>query len=77
MIHLDLQPELEAQLAAEAAARPLDSSTDEARQRILDLAALTDPQEGIRQGLDDLAQGRTRPAREVFDEFRQKYQIPH
>jgi prevent-host-death family protein len=48
----------------------------EAYQRLLDLAASADAEEGIRQGLDDVAQGRTRPAREVFDEIRRKHGIP-
>jgi prevent-host-death family protein len=41
----------------------------EAYQRLLDIAARADANEGIRQGLDDVAHGRTRPAREFFDEF--------
>ena len=48
----------------------------EAYQRLLDIAAQADAEEGIRQGLDDVAHGRTRPAREVFDEIRRKYDIP-
>ena len=48
----------------------------EAYQRLLDLAASADAEEGIRQGLDDVAHGRTRPAREVFDEIRSKHGIP-
>jgi prevent-host-death family protein len=48
----------------------------EAYQRLLDLAANADAEEGIRQGLDDVTQGRTRPAREVFDEIRRKHGIP-
>jgi prevent-host-death family protein len=48
----------------------------EAYQRLLDLAAQADAYEGIRQGLDDVAHGRTRPAREVFGEIRRKYEIP-
>jgi prevent-host-death family protein len=48
----------------------------EAYQRLLDLAASADAEEGIRQGLDDVAQGRTHPAREVFDEIRRKHGIP-
>jgi prevent-host-death family protein len=44
-------------------------------QRLLDLAALADPEEGLRQGLDDIAKGRTRPAREVFAELREEYGI--
>ena len=48
----------------------------EAYQRLLDIAARADAEEGIRQGLDDVAHGRTRPAREVFDEIRRKHDIP-
>ena len=48
----------------------------EAYQRLLDVAASADAEEGIRQGLDDVAHGRTRPAREVFDEIRRKHDIP-
>jgi hypothetical protein len=39
-------------------------------QRLLDIAAQVDPSEGIRQGLEDVARGRTRPAHEVFGEIR-------
>jgi prevent-host-death family protein len=48
----------------------------EAYQRLLDIAAQADAEEGIRQGLDDAAHGRTRPAREVFDQIRRKHAIP-
>ena len=48
----------------------------EAYQRLLDIAARADAEEGIRQGLDDVAHGRTRPAREVFDRIRLKHGIP-
>jgi prevent-host-death family protein len=48
----------------------------EAYQRLLDIAARADAEEGIRQGLDDVAHGRTRPARKVFDEIRRKHDIP-
>jgi prevent-host-death family protein len=48
----------------------------EAYQRLLDLAASADVDEAIRQGLDDVAHGRTRPAREVFEEIRRKHDIP-
>ena len=41
----------------------------EAYQRLLDIAASADAGEGIRQGLDDVANGRTRPARAAFDEI--------
>lgn len=49
----------------------------EAYQRLLDIAACADAEEGIRQGLDDVARGRTRPAKEVFDEIRRKHGISH
>jgi prevent-host-death family protein len=48
----------------------------EAYQRLLDIAASANAEEGIRQGLDDVAHGRTRPAKEVFDEIRRKHDIP-
>jgi prevent-host-death family protein len=47
----------------------------EAYQRLLDIAARADSEEGIRQGLDDVAHGRTRPAKEVFDDLRRKHGI--
>ena len=47
----------------------------EAYQRLLDIAARADAGEGIRQGLDDVAHGRTRPAREFFDEFEAEHGI--
>ena len=40
-----------------------------AYQRLLDLAARADVEEGIRQGLEDVRKGRTRPADEFFAEF--------
>ena len=48
----------------------------EAYQRLLDVAASANAEEGIRQGLDDVTHGRTRPAKEVFDEIRRKHDIP-
>ncbi len=47
----------------------------EAYQRLLDIAASADVDEGIRQGLDDVAHGRTLPAREAFERIRRKYDI--
>lgn len=49
----------------------------EAYQRLLDIAARADSEEGIRQGLDDVAHGRTRAAKEVFDDIRRKHGISH
>jgi prevent-host-death family protein len=47
-----------------------------AYQRLLDLAACADSQEGIRQGLEDANRGRTRPAAEFFDEFEAAHGLP-
>lgn len=40
-----------------------------AYQRLLDIAAQADAEEGIRQGLEDSKQGKVRPAREIFAVF--------
>jgi len=48
----------------------------EAYQQLLDIAAQADVAEAIRQGLADVAQGRTRPAGDVFEEIRQQHGIP-
>ena len=48
----------------------------EAYQRLLDIAAQADAEEGIRQGLEDVARGRTRPARSAFNEVRRRNDIP-
>lgn len=48
----------------------------DAYQRLLDLAAEADVIEAIRQGDEDVAMGRTRPAAETFSEIRKKYGIP-
>ena len=42
----------------------------DAYQRLLNIAARADVREAIRQGIDDVASGRTRPASDVFDEIR-------
>jgi prevent-host-death family protein len=46
-----------------------------AYQRLLDIAARADAEEGIRQGLEDVKKGQTRPAREFFDEFEARHGI--
>jgi prevent-host-death family protein len=48
----------------------------EAYQRLLDLAAQADAKEGIRQGREDIAKGRTRPVQEFLDSFRREHGIP-
>ena len=49
----------------------------ESYQRLLDIAARADVYEALRQSADDIAHGRTRPAREFFKEFRRRHGIPH
>jgi prevent-host-death family protein len=41
----------------------------EAYQRLLDIAAHADAEEGIRQGLENAKEGKLRPARQFFNEF--------
>jgi prevent-host-death family protein len=48
----------------------------QAYQRLLDIAARADAEEGIRQGLEDARKGKLRPAREFFDEFEAMHGIP-
>jgi prevent-host-death family protein len=48
----------------------------EAYQQLLDIAAQADVYEAILQGLDDVANGRTMPAKEAFALIRRKYGIP-
>jgi prevent-host-death family protein len=47
----------------------------EAYQRLLGLAASADSAEAIRQALEDVAHGRTRPAKEVFGALRRRHGI--
>ena len=47
-----------------------------AYQHLLDIAASASAEEGIRQGLDDVKQGKVRPAREFFADFEAEYGIP-
>jgi PHD/YefM family antitoxin component YafN of YafNO toxin-antitoxin module len=48
----------------------------EAYQRLLDIAAGANADEGIRQGLEDVKQGKARPAREFFADFEAEHGIP-
>jgi hypothetical protein len=48
----------------------------EAYQRLLDIAAQADAEEGIRQGLEDAKNGKLRPIREFFREFERINGIP-
>ena len=45
-------------------------------QRLLDVAATADAEEGIRQGLEDAGNGRTRSVEEFFAEFEAENGIP-
>jgi prevent-host-death family protein len=47
-----------------------------AYQRLLDIAPAGDAREGIRQGLEELRQGKGRPASEFLEEMRTKHGIP-
>jgi len=47
----------------------------EAYQKLLDIAAAIDPDEGIRQGLEDVKRGRVQPAREFLAEFEAEHGI--
>ena len=47
-----------------------------AYQRLLDMVASSDAEEGIRQGLEDAKNGKLRPAREVFEDFEAANGIP-
>ena len=78
MIHLELQPELEAQLAAqsEACGLPIENLIQNIVAERLTNANLLDQAdtlEGIRRGLADEAAGRTYPAHEVFAELDREY----
>jgi|SRR5882724_7761824 len=47
----------------------------EAYQRLLDIAAMADANEGIRQGLRDLKKGKGRPVEEFLKEFEAEHGI--
>ena len=47
-----------------------------AYQRLLDIAARANAEEGIRQGLEDAKKRRVRPARDFFEEFEAERGIP-
>ena len=47
----------------------------DAYQRLLDIAAMADVNEAIRQGLQDMKKGKVRSAKEVFKEFEARHEI--
>ncbi|ADW68595.1 hypothetical protein [Granulicella tundricola] len=71
MIQLDLQPGLEAQLTAKA--QNLGLSTVKYVEQIV--LSKNEEDDHLQEGLDDIATGRTRPAREVFAELHARYDI--
>lgn len=46
-----------------------------AYQRLLDIAAQANAEEGMRQGLEESREGRVRPAKKFFDEFEDRHGI--
>ncbi len=83
MIHLNLQPEIEAQLAAEAEARGL--ALDRYIETIVVARAIASGPEqaldeaqlsrDLQQGLREIAEGNTLPARQVFAQLREEYDV--
>ena len=63
---------IKTEYAGKAAAIVQDA---EAYERLLDIAARVDAEEGIRQGMVDAKQGRVRPAREFFKDFEAEHGI--
>jgi hypothetical protein len=51
----------------------LTTQEDEASQKLRDIATAADPAEGIRQGLEDVRNGRVRPVSEFFRELEAKH----
>jgi len=48
----------------------------EGYQRLLDIAARAEAEEGIRQGLQDAKKGKSRPVKKFFKEFEAQHGIP-
>jgi hypothetical protein len=71
MLHLELQPEIEARVASAAAAHgvPLERYVESL------LSDALDEDEELVQAMADIAAGRTRAAREVFAELHERYGI--
>jgi prevent-host-death family protein len=48
----------------------------EAYQRLLDVAARADAEEGVRQGTENARKGKIRPAKDFFEDFETKHGLP-
>ena len=70
MIHLELQPGTEAELAARAQAHGVT-----VERCIEDIVLERLAEDGLRQGLEEIAAGQTYSADEVFSAFRKKHAI--
>ena len=70
MIRLDLQPKVEAELAAQALSQGIP-----VERYLEDIVNERLAEGGLRRGLDDIAAGRTYPALEVFADFRKRHGI--
>jgi prevent-host-death family protein len=46
-------------------------------QELLELKERMETVEALRKGLDSVQNGRTKPLEEVFEDIRQKYEVPH
>ncbi|HXM91617.1 MAG TPA: hypothetical protein VN974_08710 [Candidatus Dormibacteraeota bacterium] len=46
-------------------------------EKLQDIAARVDAEEGICQGLEDVKNGKVRPAREFFEEFESNHGVPN
>ncbi len=78
MIRLELQPEIEAQLATQA--QHQDLSAEQLVEQIILSQFPVFPEDErfdreLQKSLDDIAAGNTRPAREVFAELHERYGI--
>jgi predicted transcriptional regulator len=72
MIHLELQPELEAQLTSQASDLGL-SPGQYIEQIVTHQISIED--QGLQEGLDDIGAGRTRSARDVFADLHERHDI--
>ena len=72
MVTLELQPEVESQLTAEA--QSLGLSPSQYVEQLI-LSRFSDYDEALQEGLDDIAAGRTVSAREAFAQLREEFDI--